>query len=150
METQAIETQRVSMLWPAEIKEQVRQLVGSRGLTEFTLDAVRDKLAQVEGQPVTNATEPAPESESEPEAEPQSRPEPEPEHSASNGFAMDPADVAKLPMMERMAYAKTLIQGREGTAAPAGWSAELAAEQGRCATCRDELVNGECWTCPPV
>lgn len=36
---------RVNMLWPDELKEQVREQVGQRGLTGFTLDAVRSKLS---------------------------------------------------------------------------------------------------------
>lgn len=43
--------ERVSMVWPADLKEQVRRLAGSRGLTDFTLDAVREKLGQVNKDP---------------------------------------------------------------------------------------------------
>ncbi len=38
-------TGRVSMEWPAELKEQLRALVGSRGLTDFTIQAVKTRLA---------------------------------------------------------------------------------------------------------
>lgn len=39
------EPKRVSMEWPADLKEQVREVVGSRGLTDFTVQAVRTRLA---------------------------------------------------------------------------------------------------------
>jgi hypothetical protein len=35
---------RVSMLWPETLKEKVRDRVGSRGLTDFTIEAVEAKL----------------------------------------------------------------------------------------------------------
>lgn len=35
---------RVTMLWPEDLKEAVRERVGSRGLTEFAIEAVRAKL----------------------------------------------------------------------------------------------------------
>lgn len=38
------ETDRVTMLWPVELKEAVREEVGPRGLTTFTVAAVRAKL----------------------------------------------------------------------------------------------------------
>lgn len=37
-------TTRVAMLWPVELKDAVREEVGPRGLTDFTLEAVRAKL----------------------------------------------------------------------------------------------------------
>jgi len=39
------ETARVAMEWPVDLKDQVREKVGPRGLTDFTIDAVRAKLA---------------------------------------------------------------------------------------------------------
>ena len=85
---------RVSMVWPADLKEQVRGLVGSRGLTDFTLDAVRAKLQQL-------AVDEPP-------------PPPKP-----------PAAAPPAP-----------------AAAPPG-------RAGQCSKCLEDLVNGECWTCPP-
>jgi hypothetical protein len=38
------ETQRVTMLWPSELKEQVRDKAGQRGMTVFTVEAVRARL----------------------------------------------------------------------------------------------------------
>ncbi len=49
-----VSTERVAMLWPAELKARVQQLVGKRGLTAFTLEAVEQLLT-------TRAAEPAPE-----------------------------------------------------------------------------------------
>lgn len=40
------ETERVTMLWPVDVKAQVRERVGPRGLTDFAVDAVRAKLGQ--------------------------------------------------------------------------------------------------------
>lgn len=45
------ETERTTMLWPVDVKEAVRERVGPRGLTDFTVAAVREKL----GQPVPDA-----------------------------------------------------------------------------------------------
>lgn len=42
-ETETLE--RVSMQWPAELKAQVRERVGARGLTEFVIEAVETHLA---------------------------------------------------------------------------------------------------------
>lgn len=37
---------RVSMNWPEDLREEVRQLVGARGTTAFTIEAVKEKLAR--------------------------------------------------------------------------------------------------------
>ena len=37
-------TARVAQVWPVELKERLRQRVGNRGLTEFTIEAVEEKL----------------------------------------------------------------------------------------------------------
>lgn len=39
-----VETERVVMLWPKALKEQVRETAGKRGITEFTLKAVNVHL----------------------------------------------------------------------------------------------------------
>lgn len=44
----AEDKKRVAMYWPAELQERVREKVGQRGLTEFTLQAVRAKLGEPE------------------------------------------------------------------------------------------------------
>lgn len=145
------ETERVSMIWPADLKERVRTLVGGRGLTEFTVDAVRQRLAAMAEAPEHRNGHTPPDSAPEPVPEPEpEEPEPKVEPEQTAGFAMDPAEVVKLPLAQRMNYARSLIQGREGVGAPSGLAAELAAQDGRCPKCHDELVNGECWTCPPV
>lgn len=87
------EFRRVSMLWPADVKEQVRRLVGGRGLTTFTLDAVQEKLARLHDDPAADDT-----------------------------AADEPAGAPAEP--------------------------EPEAHPGRCPRCLDQLVNGECWTCP--
>lgn len=38
------DTTRVTMLWPQELKDRVRDEVGARGLTEFTVAAVQEKF----------------------------------------------------------------------------------------------------------
>jgi hypothetical protein len=38
------ETERVTMLWPTDLKGTVRDMVGPRGLTDFVVDAVKAKL----------------------------------------------------------------------------------------------------------
>lgn len=38
------DTERVTMVWPSSLKEQVRERVGQRGLTGFVLEAVQTKL----------------------------------------------------------------------------------------------------------
>jgi hypothetical protein len=132
-------TERVSMVWPAELKATVRQLVGSRGLTDFTLDAVRDKLGQLDRT-------------SEPDL-PDERPD-EPVADNTIGHALqarkaeldsipNPVEVAKLPLVERMRYARDLIERREGPGA-------VTTAGGVCSKCGDELVNDECWTCLPT
>lgn len=40
------ETERVTMIWPKSLKADLRELVGARGLTEFTVVAVREKMAR--------------------------------------------------------------------------------------------------------
>jgi hypothetical protein len=44
------ETERVTQLWPASIKAKVQDRVGQRGVTRYTLEAVREKLARDEAQ----------------------------------------------------------------------------------------------------
>jgi hypothetical protein len=39
--------ERVTMLWPSELKNAVRAAVGARGITKFTIAAVEDKLAAI-------------------------------------------------------------------------------------------------------
>lgn len=40
------ETERVVQLWPVEIKQALRERVGTRGMTAYTLAAVHDRMAQ--------------------------------------------------------------------------------------------------------
>jgi len=130
-------TERVSMVWPAELKDQLRQLVGSRGMTGFTLDAVREKLDRVEDLrrreelvppgPVVNGLVQ------------QAAAAPKVEQDKKH---LDPDEVAKLPLAERMAYARELIEQREGGAVQTNVA-------DKCPECTEELVNGECWSCLP-
>lgn len=41
-------TERVTQLWPADLKKLVQAKVGARGVTRFTLEAVREKIAREE------------------------------------------------------------------------------------------------------
>lgn len=63
-------TERVTQLWPKALKKEVRELVGQRGLTDFTLDAVREKLSKHKGQPskdtIQQPTDPEPVQDMEP------------------------------------------------------------------------------------
>lgn len=76
---------RVSMNWPESLREEVRALVGGRGTTAFTIDAVREKLARQkagqdapqEAEPVASEesaveTTPAPSAQTAPSVEPES------------------------------------------------------------------------------
>lgn len=80
---EADETARVTMLWPAELKERVREKVGARGLTPFAVAAVEKHFDYVYGkhesgdqptgqvEPPMAATAPLPETPApEPDAEP--------------------------------------------------------------------------------
>lgn len=52
---------RVSMNWPEDLREEVRQLVGARGTTAFTIEAVREKLARQKADaPATPELQPTP------------------------------------------------------------------------------------------
>lgn len=42
-----VPTERVAMQWPKTLKEQVREVAGPRGLTEFTINAVEKALLEV-------------------------------------------------------------------------------------------------------
>lgn len=44
--TEETATERVTQLWPPSIKERVREKVGARGVTRYTLEAIREKLAR--------------------------------------------------------------------------------------------------------
>jgi anaerobic glycerol-3-phosphate dehydrogenase len=135
-----ITTERVSMVWPADLKAEVRQLVGSRGLTDFTLDAVRDKLGRLErGEP-----EPVEAGEADEPVADRVAPDARRPRAAEPNETLDPAAVAKLPLSERMRYARTLIDKREGN----DTTDDVGARR-LCSQCKDELVNGECWTCLP-
>lgn len=121
---------RVSMVWPAALKEHVRGLVGNRGLTDFTVDAVREKLAAL-GEAMPQPVQPEPENEPAPEVQP----EPAPSSGAPNQ-ELAPDEESKLSLSEQMNQTRAPLD-EHGPAEP-----------GRCPTCKDELVNGECWTCP--
>jgi len=43
--TEEVETERVNMNWPTGLKERVRELVGTRGLTGFVVEAVETRLS---------------------------------------------------------------------------------------------------------
>lgn len=139
---------RVSMVWPAHLKEQVRELVGSRGLTNFTVDAVREKLGRLGGDGELRVDPPGdsravlaePSPPAPPTAE-QPGPQPEPAAlSVAPNQVPAPVEVmSNLPLPERMARARLLVKEREG--------GDTKATADQCPTCLDELVNGECWTC---
>lgn len=44
-------TVRVNQLWPSDLKEEIQTLVGKRRMTEFTIQAVREKAARDKEQP---------------------------------------------------------------------------------------------------
>lgn len=74
MPDEKTETERVTMVWPADLKEKVREKVGQRGLTKFVVTAVERHLDYVY---VIHDKE-EPQSEAAPEPEPESEPEPTP------------------------------------------------------------------------
>ena len=43
----AYDPRRVSMLWPVELKEQVRAIAGEHGLTGFVIAAVQTRLTEL-------------------------------------------------------------------------------------------------------
>lgn len=52
------ETERVTQLWPLDLKEKVRERVGARGVTRYTLEAVQEKLARDAAADAAEPTEP--------------------------------------------------------------------------------------------
>lgn len=48
---------RVNQLWPSDLKQEVQTHVGTRGMTAFTLAAIREKLEREKEQPKKEKTE---------------------------------------------------------------------------------------------
>lgn len=130
---------KVNTSWPAELRDQVRDLVGGRGLSAFVIEAVEArllKLGNVDPQtdtgtePGTNS-EPAPTAVSVPVSLPHVRPveaeDPRPDEAQSMSLAQIQATYGLVP-------------ASQVTAPP-------AKTENTCPTCQSPLVDDECWSC---
>lgn len=170
--TDTEETERVVMMWPKALKDQVRELAGHRGMTEWTVKAVEKHLQVINTSSYKSAENAG--SENEQPSEP-ATPE-----AVSVETPQEPA-FAKNPKTPKAANKSTKVHSQpEPEGLPHDLSsrddlfAKLMAKTGgdvdldslkkalkpaseipkpepkddtRCPTCGEELIDGECWTC---
>lgn len=122
--------ERISQNWPEGLKARVRKIVGGRGVTDFTVIAVLEKLSQVEAEQVDTpqtdtgaATLAATPSES---------------GAVAGSIPADsPAPVSDSPSVADLREQLGMVT-----------AAELPIPSTpRCDTCFSPLIDGECWTC---
>ena len=142
--------ERISQNWPEGLKDRVRKIVGSRGVTEFTIVAVIEKLTMIETGVGENETDtgatlaedsrtgdfPAPvSSETETGAVSHGRaPLGEGDGSGSN------PDDTPAPVFSDVAALRDQLGMVTAAEIP-------IPSTPRCDTCFSPLIDGECWTC---
>lgn len=154
------ETERTVMLWPVELKQRVQALVGPRGLTAFTIEAVQDKLARQEAP----ARQEAQVRTGEPGELPRITPPPGPTHSADitakimagsraerteelkQRFGLSAASELPKPepkqAVEEVQAEPLQAEPEEPSADPPG-----ATSSSTCPNCYAPLIDGTCWAC---
>jgi hypothetical protein len=164
---EAPETERVTQIWPKDLKAALREFTGARGMTDFTVDAVRRALAtaQQTEQRLARAAAAAMGQEvdgppSRPVAQDQGQQQ---ESVAERGLT---SDSTIIDLQRRAAEAGIDLQlglrprdpdtgldeagetkPHQLVSHPAAATVEVRTE-GRCPICQDdELVAGECWSC---
>lgn len=166
--TDTEETERVVMMWPKALKDQVRELAGHRGMTEWTVKAVEKHLqvinissyksAENDGSENEQPSEPAPpeamsvETPQEPafaknpktKVVPKIDPQPEPEglpHDLSSRDDLFAKLMAKTGGDVDLDSLKKALKPASEIPKPE------PKDDNRCPTCGEELIDGECWTC---
>lgn len=151
-------TERVTMLWPVDLKERVREVAGSRGMTEFTVAAVRTKLLTVRKAPArpteTKKKKPA----KKPAAKKVEKPKPEkgPELESGQPWADKSVDLYERVTAKskelgvdlgeaNLKPASTLPSKPKKATKPK--TVTLPETVTACPKCGNALVNGECWEC---
>lgn len=166
-------TSRVAMLWPEDLKERVRQRAGKRGLTAFTIEAVKAKLNGRDQADTQDDEDQRPDDEEQgsPEPEPESGPEPEPPEPEPDLPAVgDPGTIRseerKVGNLLDRVRGKAMEKGVDLSGVdlkpastielPADPPAELEPDAQTpeaiptsdvCPKCGSELIGGECWEC---
>lgn len=138
-------SERVFMLWPTELKQRVREIVGARGMTDFVIAAVEDKLQHRTGDLVVESVEAVPDS---------------PELPADDPEPIAPAVPARFDAATRDARTvhveQTFGLRRASELDPPDQAAPTAASDAPtheevttsfCQACHAPLIDGECWSC---
>jgi hypothetical protein len=119
---EAQDMSRVVMLWPTELKAQVREVVGLRGPTAFTIAAVRDRIAAHEA--------------IQPEAKPTFAPGSMP--TLEDGTTDLSSQIVAPEINPVESITITSVVTPEPDDEPASDA---------CPKCHSPLVDGECWSC---
>jgi hypothetical protein len=162
-------SERVNMMWTPDLKERVRERVGTRGLTDWVIDAVEEKLAAAPPRTIEEmrqhqerkareadqpVTPPAPletsSSWGDPKpSSPNGRPEPvlEPvtERFGSSTGGMNDLLSRASAMGVKTDDIQSGPNRLQDVQTPV--QAPPIIVENACPTCGGELIDGECWTC---
>lgn len=136
--------ERINMLWPQGLKDAVKELVGNRGVTKFTIESVRYQLQRIEqaGQALGGQ---------QPDDAGQVPPGPQAEHIADLKARFGLKTAAEIGPPARRPD-EPIIEPTEielSTTDPADDPADDDDPlSDTCPECRSPLIAGECWTCP--
>lgn len=151
---------RVTMLWPSDLKNAVRGKVGARGLTDFTIEAVRAKLEEESGsthEPISSSssTLAGRTSDQRPPIAPPLNPEDGPIIGDPRTIlSAEPLRSSTSDLLEKLrskAAEKGVdlsgldLQAASDISIPS--HKEMSVKTDACPSCGVAMVNGECWDC---
>lgn len=162
-------SERVNMMWTPELKERVRGRVGTRGLTDWVIDAVEEKLAAAPPRTIEEMDQRQAERARRREADhPVPVDEPDQpvvaQHSSLNGRAVEQVEAPVLePVTERFGSSAGGLSDMLNRAAAMGVETDqgeppwvtgpvlappiIVEDPTICPTCGEPRIDGECWTC---
>jgi hypothetical protein len=138
-EAPAEETERVTMIWPKVTKEKVRQLAGTRGLTQFTLEAVTEKIDKHYGVTMQEV------SDEDREVLAVESPASHAERLSEMPLDLPHDRFAKEPQSEE--ERQRVIANLKGMGLTPASEITPPARPESCQKCGGELIDGECWNC---
>lgn len=141
-------SERVFMLWPTELKQRVREIVGARGMTDFVIAAVEDSLQRHAGGLVVESVEAVPDSPELPAADELEPIAPGPAVAAR--FDAATRDARTVHVEQTFGLRRASELDPPDPAAPTAVSDAPTHEEvtpSFCQACHAPLIDGECWSC---
>lgn len=156
------------MMWEPRLKERVQERVGARGLTDFVIEAVQEKLDSLPPMTVEEMRQMVEQRNAVVEAdqpprvfEPDQSVVPQPSGARSNGRAVEEPVAPAPPVTQRFASSAGGLADMLGRAAAMGVQTDdlspvqaepitdvaVADPPDACPTCGQDRIDGECWTC---